>query len=272
MIDDSAIEAIAQLAREGEDAQVLPVGQIYAFRTLNGNVETIDLTGDQYAATPRRKSGTTMVRDADSFLAYWSKHHDADSEVYADREGRKVTAVLDANTHDGPRFGVHRLTLQLKHSEAFEAWAKWSAKLMNQTQFAEFLEDHRADIQSPPAADLLELAQTFQATTKVSFKSGSVLKSGQRQLQYVEETTASAGGKGQIEIPDAFQLALQVFEGAPVADAVTARLRYRIDSDGRLGLIFILDQLADVVNAAFEGVIAQLDEGVGVPILRGTPA
>jgi uncharacterized protein YfdQ (DUF2303 family) len=144
-------------------------------------------------------------------------------------------------------------------------------RLSDQLQQLVFIEDHRADIQSPPAADLLELAQTFQATTKVSFKSGSVLKSGQRQLQYVEETQASAGQKGNISIPDEFQLALRVYEGAEVADAVTARLRYRIDGDGRLGLMFVLDQLPDVVNAAFEGVIAQLDEQVGVPIMRGVP-
>lgn len=270
---NEAVAAIAELAQEGEHAETLEPGGIYAFRTRDGGVKTIDLTGDQYHHHPRRKMGMTVVRDAGSFLAYWDKHSDGDSEVYADRDARSVTAVLDAHTAvNGARFGGHRLVLKLRHTESFEAWSQRSGKQMSQLAFAEFIEDRRADIVSPPAADLLELAQTFQATTKVSFKSGSVLKSGQRQLQYVEETSASAGSKGQITIPDSFDLALRIFEGAEVADAVTARLRYRIDGDGKLGLLFILDQLTEVVNAAFEGVIAQLDEQVAVPILRGTPA
>jgi uncharacterized protein YfdQ (DUF2303 family) len=271
-MDQSAVQAIIDVAQEADKGEVLEAGNVYAFRTRDGRVETVDLTGDRYHDSPRRKTGTTVVRDAPSFLAYWRKHSDSDSDIYADRDARKVTAVIDANGVDQPRFGVHRLVLQLKHTDSFDAWSARSGKLMNQTAFAEFLEDHRADIQSPPAADLLELAQTFQATTKVTFRSGTALKSGQRQLQYVEETNASAGSKGQITIPDEFQLALRIFEGAEVADAVTARLRYRIDSDGKLGLLFILDQLSDVVNAAFEGVVDQLAGGVSVPILRGTPA
>lgn len=271
-MSDIDIQAIVDLAEQAEDAEELEPGKIWAFRTRDGGVKTIDLTGDEYADSPRRKRGRVVVRDAASFLAYWGKHSDPGSEVYANRDALAVTAVLDAHGTDEPRFGDHRVVLQLKHSESFAAWQEKSGKLLHQTVFAEFLEDHRADIQSPPAAELLELAQTFQATTKVTFRSASALKSGQRQLEYVEETSASAGAKGAITIPDDFQLALAVFEGATVADAVTARLRYRIDRDGKLGLMFILDQLPDVINAAFEGVVAAVEEGVTVPVLRGAPA
>lgn len=272
MMNENAVQAIIDVAQEADSSEKLELGNVHAFRTRDGGVELVDLTTEHYRDAPKRKKGTTVVRDAKSFLAYWEKHSDVGSEIYADRDQGKVTGLLDAHMADAPRFGGHRLTLQLKHSEAFTAWSSRSGKLMPQVAFAEFIEDHRADIQSPPAADLLELAQTFQAITKVTFRSGTTLKSGQRQLQYVEETSAAAGAKGNITIPDEFQLGLMVYEGAEVADAVTARLRYRIDGDGRLGLMFILDQLSDVVNAAFEGVIAALDEQVEVPILRGTPA
>lgn len=272
-ITDAAVEAIANLAQEGETGEELEPGKIWAFRTRNGDVKTIDLTGDEYHDTPRRKTGTTTVRDAASFLAYWGKHSDGDSEIYADRDRRTITAVLDAHTKtDGARFGQHRLVLGLRHTESFQAWVASSGKAMTQTQFAEFIEDHRPDIIEPAAADVLELAQTFQATTKANFRSSSILKSGQRQINYVEQIDASAGRDGKLTIPDSLQLALAVFDGATEADAVTARLRYRI-TDGRLALIYLLDQLADVVNAAFEGVITDVAAGVDeTPILRGTPA
>jgi uncharacterized protein YfdQ (DUF2303 family) len=265
-------QTVAELARAGTEPHRIDPGSIYLVATADGDVQQFDLTGDAYRDTPRRKTGTTVVRDPDSFLAYWGKHSDPGSEVYADRQALTITAVLNAHTADSARFGDHRVVLRLRHSDSFEAWAAASGKDMNQTRFAEFVEDHRTDIRTPPAADLLELAQTFQATTKVSFKSGSILKSGQRQLTYVEETDASAGRKGQLTIPDDFELGLAVFQGATEADAVTARLRYRISGEGRLALLFILDRLPEVVDAAFEGVVAAVAAGVAVPILRGTPA
>jgi uncharacterized protein YfdQ (DUF2303 family) len=274
--DADAVRTIADLAEEAILAQPLDTGKIYAIRTADGGVHEIDLTGDKYRDAPRRKTGTVTVRDAASFLAYWAKHSGPWSEVYADRDAGTVTGVINAH---GPNeadteFGDHRVVLKLKHTESFRAWVAASGQQMNQAQFAEFIEDHRVDVRVPDAATLLELAQTFQAINRVTFKSAHILQSGQRQLTYVENIEAQAGANGQIVIPTEFELALAVYEGATVADAVTARLRYRI-VDGRLALIFILDRLAEVIDTAFEGVIESLstrDGGVQVPILRGTPA
>jgi uncharacterized protein YfdQ (DUF2303 family) len=275
-IDSTAVNEIAHLAQEAASAEELRPGTIYAVR-LGDHVQTIDLTGDQYREQPKRKRGTTVVRDVDSFLALWTKHADPDSEIYADRDTRTITAVLNADHRvgddgvEGARWRDHRVVLQLKHSDAFTAWMGINTRALSQTAFAEFIEDHRADVREPAAADLLELAQDFQATSKVTFRSGAALKSGQRTLNYVEQIDATAGKNGQLTIPDELQLALAVFEGARVADQVTARLRYRIDGDGRLALIVVLDQISDVIQAAFEGVIKEVDDDAGTPILRGTP-
>jgi uncharacterized protein YfdQ (DUF2303 family) len=266
-IDSSAVQAIADLAIPA--VEDLELGKFYVL-TVGSQVHRLDLTGDEYRDAPRRKAGTTTVRDVASFLAYFGKHSDGDSEIYASRDTRTVTAVLDAHQPAAARFGQHRVVLQLKHTEAYEAWAAGNGKLMPQNTFAEFIEDRRAEITSPPAADLLELAQHFEATTKVTFRSGTRLKSGQRMLTYVEEQNAS-GGSGELAIPDSFDLAVPVFEGAQVADALTARLRYRI-SDGKLYMAYILDELTRVLDGAFWGVIAEIDREVPVPILRGTPA
>jgi uncharacterized protein YfdQ (DUF2303 family) len=269
-IDGSAIEAIADLTRNGVGAERLELGGYYTY-LIGGRVELVDLTGDQYRDAPTRKVGTTTVRDVPSWLAYYGKHHDPDSEIYADRQGLTVTAVLDAHGPDQPRFGTHRLVLRLRHSDEFTAWQAASGRMMSQTGFAEFLEDHRGAVVEPAAADMVELAQTFQAKTKVDFKSSTILASGQRQLTYVEQVDASAGQRGQLVIPPSFTLALQVFEGAAHADAVTARLRYRIN-DGSLQIGFVLDQLAEVVSTAFVGVVGEIEAGVTQPVLYGTPA
>lgn len=284
MTTEGFVNAISELANAASEGEIVEPGNIYVFRTLGGGVQQIDLTGDRYLNAPRRKQGTVVVRDAASFLAYWRKHSDGGSEVYADRSKLNIVAVLDAHETDQPRFGDHKLVLQLRYSDAFNAWLTRSGRWHNQIEFAEFIEDRRMDVREPVAAELLELAQTFQATKQASFKSSNRLKDGQRQLEYTEQINATAGHNSQMTIPDMFVLGLPVFDGDREPYRVEARPRYRIEQSG-LRLAFIVDQANEIVNSAFEGVIADLVRGgslpdadeeapqpLGVPVLRGTPA
>jgi uncharacterized protein YfdQ (DUF2303 family) len=266
-------EAVIDLARTSVAPDSLALGEYHVVQSAAGLVQ-IDLTGEQHLEKPKRKRGTVIVRDGASFLAYWGKHATANSEVYADRDKLAVTAVIDAHgpAADDTDWRQHQLVLQLRYSPAFKAWHSLSGQLVSQTQFAEFVEDHRGDIREPAAADVLELAQTFEATNRVQFRSSSRLKSGERQLSYVESVDASAGQRGELTIPDALGLAVAVFEGAAVADAITARLRYRIE-DGRLRLGVVLDRIAEVVDGAFAGVVSEVAGGIGeTPVLYGVSA
>ncbi|RPE40228.1 uncharacterized protein DUF2303 [Streptomyces sp. Ag109_O5-1] len=245
----------------------LEIGKVYAFRTPAG-VEKVDLTGDQYKDAPTRKTGTTTVRDTASFLAYFGKHADADSEVYADAERFTVTAVLDANTAGAARWGGHRAVLALRQTDAWKQWAASDGKLMTQEQFAEFLEDHLPELLEPDAATMLEIAQSIQGVAKAEFQSGTRLNSGERKLAYVETVTAKAGQKGELVIPETFVVGLVPFEGGE-GFRLTARLRYRING-GPLQLGYKLERPADVLRTAFQGVVTEISEGITVPVLNGT--
>lgn len=266
MID---VQPVIDIAQAAADPVLLTPGSVYSV-IVGGRLETIDLTGDQYRDLPKRKTGTVLVRDVNSFAEYWGKHSDSDSEVFADRESRTVTAVLDANTGTGARWQQHRLKLGLQYSQAWQAWTAFDGRPLDQEAFAEFLEDNRADIHDPPAADMLEIASSLQASTKAEFQSGIVLANGQRKLSYVEQTTAQAGQRGDLTIPTEITLGLAVFEGSAVADAVTARFRYRI-SNGKLSLHYKLDRPADVISTAFAGVVAEVERLCSATVLRGNP-
>lgn len=249
----------------------LEPGGYYAIATPEG-VETVDLTGDQYRDRPRRKAGIVKVRDVASFLHYWHKHSTTnESEIYADLDQRLIVAVLDSNGAETAGWAKHVLRFGLRHSPAWTAWTAISGKLMSQQQFAEFIEDHRPDIMQPDAADVLELAQTFQATIKAEFKSGVQLKNGQREFQFTETIDQSAGRSGRMQIPDTIQLALPVFDADVMAEAVTARLRTRVN-DGRLSIGVILDEVDVKVRSAFQAIVDQIDTDVAVPVFHGTPA
>ncbi|GGW15830.1 hypothetical protein GCM10018980_51340 [Streptomyces capoamus] len=265
---DNAQVIVDTALRSAPPAELQP-GKVYAFHTPNG-VHKVDLTGDDYKDQPSRKTGTTTVRDAESFLAYWTKHHDDNSEVYADSERLTVTAVLDANTADSARWAGHRLHLALRETTAWRQWMHQDGQLMRQEEFAEFLEDHLPELLEPSSADMLEIAQSFQAAVKVDFQSASRLSSGQRQFQYVETQSTKAGQKGQLTVPETFVIGLIPFEGSE-GYKLTARLRHRIGQNG-LQLGYKLERPDEIRRTAFADVVKAIGEQIDTAVMNGTPA
>jgi uncharacterized protein YfdQ (DUF2303 family) len=267
--DLDGVQSVIDIAQQAAEPAELEPGSVYAFVTPRG-VEQVDLTGDRYKNQPSRKTGTTVVRDAVSFLAYYGKHADGDSEVYADAEKLTVTAVLDADTADAARWGGHRLHLALRETEAWKQWMHCDGHLLSQDVFAEFLEDHLPELLEPSAAEMLEIAQSFQAHLKVDFQSSTRLSSGQRQFQYVETQTTKAGQKGALHVPETFVIGLVPFDGSE-GYKLTARLRHRITPEG-LKLGYKLERPDDIRRTAFADVVKAIGAEIDTPVMNGTPA
>lgn len=245
------------------------------FHTLvapDGRLKLLDLDvirdDAEYAHKPRRKEGTYRVHDARSFVAYLEKHADPDSEVWADAVAARIVGVLDAHQtnaalSDGPgaRHEQHRVEYAVLLTDAWKAWKALDGQLLEQTALAEHFESRSIDIIKPAAAEMLELAQSFHATTSSSFESSKRLSDGQAQFEHRETIDASAGKKGQLTIPASFELALKPFEGADPFK-VTARFRYRITS-GHLRIGYKLDRPEDVLRQAFQTVVDNVEEGLG---------
>ncbi|MBP5931852.1 DUF2303 family protein [Streptomyces sp. LBUM 1479] len=265
---DNAQTIVDTALRAAPPAELSP-GKVYAFHTSTG-VHKVDLTGPEYKDQPDRKAGTTTVRDSTSFLAYWAKHADTSSEVYADAERLTVTAVLDAHHPEAARWGGHRLHLALRETQAWKQWMHYDGKLMPQEQFAEFIEDHLPELLEPAAAEMLEISQSIQGVAKAEFQSGTRLASGERRLAYVETVTAKAGQKGELVIPETFVIGLVPFEGSD-GYKLTARLRYRING-GPLQLGYKLERPDEVRRTAFADVVDAIGAEIDVPVMNGTPA
>lgn len=260
-------DVVAALAREA----VVPLEVAPGLFVLH-NGTTIDLRKDleKYEPQPRRKTGTYTVTDAESFIAYLAKHGLPETELWANDKAGTIRAVVNAHGAGQhiPGWSDHTATLALPFTKDWKEWTSADNKLMAQTEFAAFIEDHLPNFATPSGADMLELAQTFQATTKVDFDSSQRLKSGETQISYVENTTAAAGKKGALAIPDTFELGLQVHERGPVYK-VKARFRYRING-GNLHLAYRLDRIDDVRRHAFDEVTAQVATTTGREVWNTT--
>lgn len=273
-LDHHLVDAVGTLAQAAAAPKELTPGGIYLVHNGNGTSDIHDLTGDEYRQYPARRTGDIRVDDIDSFAAYWAKHADAGSDIYADRDSRTITAVLDAHNgpgvDDGARWGQHRAVYTATYSHQFATWLDGNDMSMTQEAFAEFVEDNRADIFHPAAADMLEIVQTLEGTTRATWTAGIRLANGSRKLVWAEETDAKAGTGGDLAIPTELTLRMPVFDRAAVADEVTARFRYRITS-GKLTLLYKLDRPTDVVTAAFEHLVADVADKTGHLVLRGAP-
>lgn len=239
-----------------------------------GSLELVDTIArdEKHQEHPNRARGGFVVHDAASFNAYLGKHATAATEVWADVQRSQIVGVIDAHAgaNSNAGWGEHKVLYSVKPTVAWEAWTSRNGRLLSQSDFAELIEDRAVDIIRPTAADMLELAQTFQATIGVNFESSKLLSSGERQLEYRETVEAKAGRKGTLEIPKDFDLGIIPFEGAQPTK-VTARFRYRIN-DGVLLVGFRLNRPEDVIRDAFESVVKQVEAGVDVPVFRGVSA
>lgn len=263
---------VANIALEGSEPKILERGDLVLVADGDGKQRVVDL--DDYADSPRRTVAARSVRDAASFNRYIEKHGSSDrTEVYADRDGSNVVAVIDAHRGDDTTEragrGLHRVTLDLRHTPAWTAWEKFQG-YHDQASFAEFVEEHAAEFIEPDAATMLEIASTFHAKRGVEIASATKLSSGEVQVAYAESDKVKAGQKGQLSFPDRFVVGLQPYQGGE-SYKVTALLRYRIEG-GALRLGYTLLRVDVILEDAFKDVLTEVADALeakSIPLLYG---
>lgn len=285
--DPSEVEAAAALGRAAAGVQSEPVNPdetpllLVRELTLHGDRSHGDHTTDKvrvldlspWAKNPARRSGGVVLDEPASFDAYVNEFKaEGATRLYANLEGAQLIAVFndDQASASAGAWRDHRATLRLKRTPEWTAWRSRSGKKDGQREFAEFLEEHLDDITQPDAADLIEIARTFTASNKVTFRSGVNLTNGETRFQYDEELEGKAGATGQIDIPREFGLSLAIYEGTEKLE-VTARLRWSL-RDGNLLIGYVLVDADRLERESFRSEVEACQASVGLEALYGTPA
>lgn len=265
-------QAIIQAAREhAAPAPIDPTeDRWHAFIRPAGAVLDLVKPDEALLDRPRRLKGTVGVEDVESFAAYVGEFYDAErTTAWVDLTRFQVTAVLNDATADESAWRDHRAVLELVKTDEWKRWRGKDGVLMGQEDFARHIELGELDIVSPDAAELLEIAQTFYASTKAEFRSGTRLQNGEVQLTWVEETNATAGRNGDLNIPSKFELRIAPFHGEEPC-ALSALLRYRI-RDGKLSIGYELVRPDDVERDAMRLIAEQLKANI-TRVYTGSPA
>jgi uncharacterized protein YfdQ (DUF2303 family) len=211
---------------------------------------------------PRRTSGVVRPATLAALIGYVSFHDGgAETSVWVNDESGQVVAVLNDHAGGGenePGWGDHRAEFTPRKTPEWIRWTRADGQWLEQEAFAELLEDGLGEIAIPEGAELLEVAQTMSGHTDVQWQSAIRLSSGAIKAEYVEEISAKAGQKGDLEVPTEFTLVLAPFYGEEVVQ-LNARLRWRLRA-GKLTLSFRLDNPHRALDEAIHRMAARLGE------------
>jgi uncharacterized protein YfdQ (DUF2303 family) len=268
----AGVQAIIDAAREHATPVVVDPTKLEQriFVVPKGSTLEYSFPSDEYLERPRRLTGAVSVEDVASFKAYVATFYDpASTTAWVDQHRHRVVAVLNDAAASESAWRDHRATLQLVKTPEWKRWREKDGVLMDQEAFARHIELAELDIVDPDAATLLEIAQTFWASTKAEFRSGTRLQSGEVQFEWVEETQATAGRNRDLTIPAKFELRLSPFHGEDVV-AVTALLRYRV-RNGELRIGYELVRPDDVERDAMELIAESLRNEID-RVYLGSPA
>jgi hypothetical protein len=274
-------DAVHQQTLLGIEPVVLDPGRFYAIRTTDG-FKTIDLTTEETLRAVgwnrERPVSRYAFHNIQSFVSYangiFTAAVDDDPNAYnprrdhaiciADETALTIRLIFDAQPYE---WGDVYADLTLQTSPEAQRWIASSGKYVAQQDFAEFCELNLESFVSPPAATVLEIAQTFQAKTTVDFSSAMRLSNGSIKLKREEKIEATAGERADILIPEELRLALPLFKYDKTYE-VRARLRYRIQEGAvRLSLLLVDPEMA--FEHAFREVANQVASALEMPVFWG---
>jgi uncharacterized protein YfdQ (DUF2303 family) len=209
-------------------------------------------------APPTTKSDT-LAQTVDGFVqaVLLQTEPAALVSLYVDLDGSQLTAVLNDNAAPDVGWRDHTVSLKLTRSESWKLWTRNAGLERTLEQLADVIDKGYRDIIDPSAADMLELAQSFEVATDGQFSAGTRLQSGARTLVWKENATARAAG-GTIEVPDHFTISVIPFIGGEDRQDVECKLRFKLRPAG-LQIGYLIHDVVDVERAGFADAASRVD-------------
>lgn len=206
--------------------------------------------------TPDHIRQSVTIQTTDSLVEYVNTYKTDHTLLFADISSDAIVAQIDYHEAGAKAAQVaHRATLTLSRSIEWQEWTRISGRLMEQLEFARFIEENAADVRAPDGAELLECIRDLQAHRKVNFTKAVRTSSENENFEYSEETTAKTR-QGGIEIPTKFKLGIPVYFGEGDKE-LFAFLRWKL-GEGSLTLGIQLHRPEHVRQAVFQEIVQDI--------------
>jgi uncharacterized protein YfdQ (DUF2303 family) len=222
---------------------------------------------EPFLPRPLRIDQDVTLQDTDSFIGYVKEFMTGATLIFFDVQTEIFKAAFEYHEIGKPSWNEHTASFKPRRSVEFQTWMDSNRKQMTQVEFARFLEENLPDIVEPPAAELLQIALTFEAKKSVEFSSGVRLANGQIQFQY-DEVVRGTAQKGTIEIPEKFVLGIPIHVNGP-AYRIDVRLRWRLQ-EGKVVFWYEVVRPHRFIEHALKEISQRIANETGVPLLAGS--
>lgn len=249
--------------QDGRQGFVIPEGH---------KLETIPATTP---VLPGRIAASVLVHDQASFIAYINRYKTEATQLFAEPGflaggSAKMQAVLDyhrasngaGDSRDkkatNANYTAHIANFVPRYSEAWTRWQAASKEPMEQAELAEFIEENRADIVDPSAAQMLDIVRTFKVKKDSEYDSLTYQPDGAVKLHYSERVQQ----QGSTIFPEKLHIGIPVyFRGEVFKVGVFTRFKL---GGGKLRFQLKLDRDDIIEDEAFKAMIETVGEKVGV--------
>lgn len=193
-------------------------------------------------------------------------------DLYANPNGFNLTTVLNPSRNGDPGWADWRGALSLKYHPNYQRWRQLHGQLVDQGPFAQHIQMCSGDIAEPPAADLLEMAETLVLNVDSKISSAERTRDGARHFVFTENVEARSGAELEAEVPQTLTIRVPpIFEGTG-AEEVVIRLNYR-NVGGSVAFLLQIIDLEDRERLRFDEIALAVGDALGVqPISGSTPA
>ena len=306
-----AIDKIASMAGVTTHSFSAPIrGTVPLLAVPNGTtLQSVKKLVDEYATKPDRRTGTDTVLDLKTLVEWTNRHKDGGSVVFCDtdRDEPKLLTIVDyhramndeiANGDDTARFRSFRGLYQFPLSEQWKAWKDVDGKVMDQADFAEFLEDRVLDLIAPDVSqdgegvetkklppqvaqllgllggrcalpqDIITLSKGLSVTANARTAQRVDVNTGEGSLMFEEQHLGEGGQR--ITVPKLFLICIPVFDRSPFHYRIPVRIRYRLQ--GGIKWTFTLFGADDVIDMAIREAAEHVRDGTALPLFYGVPA
>lgn len=245
------------------------------------------------AKPPLERVGTAIVTTLASFIELTNRHKDDGSAIFAKTSWPEpmLTAVIDyhkAGETKTARRGKHRITYPFPLTDEFKVWVDFNGKPFKQGDFAEFMEEHAAELAAADQyeintfeekfkerfgtpAEIIDLSRHLEVNVGSKVKTSMRPSSGERQVVFETEHTGVNGEP--IDIPGIFIVSVAPFlagDAEPEVVRIPARLRYRT-SGGEVFWFYQLYRWEFFLRERVQGDLARATKETGLPAYEGAP-
>lgn len=241
-------------------------GPIQPFVVVANGYDVKYLEPAKESPLPSYITACPTFHDAGSFASYVSAFKDTSTRVFLDALNASFHAVMDYHTELGTVARcAHRAVFKLQQSPEWVFWSKLHDVWLTQERVIEILEDHRADIVSPSAADLVKLASDLKATESAEFVQKTT-RTGSGAA--VVLTTKVESGSGESITPEAeMVISIPVFKNGTKL-ALDVALTWR--GKPKEFVKFRVLEMQQKLDAAIANERELVAAASGVPVLLGT--